>query len=214
MKKILNLITVSFLISIQALIIPISFATYECTLDCGEGEVCSIVTDDAGTETEQCTDDTKDCKTAYRDNYDNCKANAGDDTNAKDDCKETRKEARQNCRNIGAITATTGLEGEDLINSLVPNQSTLFGNDENIKLTEGDLEQELAPQLLKLLVRFSSLIGFALFTFLGIKLILARSDEEAYTSAKNALIHTFVGAIIIAASFGIVVAILQIFNSL
>lgn len=128
---------------------------------------------------------------------------------------ETNKDIRACKRQCRAQFATDeGLTGEELINNLVPNQTDLFGQNSDVKLATGDLEQGLAPRILNILVGFSSVLGLILFTYLGIRLVAARANEEEFTKVKRALTNTFIGAIIIAGSFGAVIGILRIFQQI
>jgi len=159
--------------------------------------------------------DLTDCKDVCSETYKTCKEAADGDNDAKKACRETRGTCKDQCRSIGGVTpSSSSLSSDDLINSLVPSQEILFGNESDISLAEGDIEQELAPKILKLFVKFSGILGFIIFTYIGMKLVFARSNEEEFTAAKQSLIHTFIGAVLIAASFGIVVGILRIFNAL
>lgn len=125
--------------------------------------------------------------------------------------KETRK-CKSQCRQ--QLSQSDGLTSEQIINNLVPNQTDLFGQNSDVQLATGDLEQGLAPRILNIVVSFSSILGLILFTYLGIRLVTARANEEEFTKLKRALTNTFIGAIIIAGSFGVVIGILRIFQQI
>jgi len=196
-QKIIQLLILSLAIYLQVTISSTALADNPPPQNEAE-----LITETEAMNSQECI---KSCKEAYT-----CGVNIF--SKAYKECRSDQKVCKNGCG--GNVSQSTGLQGQELIDELVPSQGSLFGFNEDLSLTDGDLEQELAPRILGLLVKFSGLLGFGIFTYLGIRLVFARSDEETYTSTKNALIHTFVGAIIIAASFGIVLAILQIFNSL
>jgi len=109
-------------------------------------------------------------------------------------------------------------EGSDkefgsLVDQLVPSSSELFEGREDVRLAEGDLETGLVPRLIRILISFSALAAFVLFMYSGIRLVLARHNEEELTKAKTAIIHAVVGAILIAGSFGIIIGLIRLFES-
>lgn len=120
------------------------------------------------------------------------------------------------------------LNFQDKVKLLIPSQESLFDNsrkldlnqdgiidkNEQVRLADGDLEQGLAPRILQLIVNFSGIALVILFTAGGIKLLLARGDEEALTQTKELIVQTIIGTVLITASFGIVLGIINLFNSL
>jgi hypothetical protein len=120
------------------------------------------------------------------------------------------RQCKRDCR--AQFAEEEGLSSQELINNLVPSQNDLFGQGSDVKLATGDLEQGLAPRILNILIAFSAVIGLVLFTYLGVRLSVARNNEEEFTKVKRAITNTFIGAIIIAASFGIVIGILRVFE--
>lgn len=116
----------------------------------------------------------------------------------------------------------------DKVNSLFPTQSQLFDSskrldkngdgkiseEEQLRLTEGDIEQGLAPRLLKILVRFSGLLIFVFITYAGLKLLLSRGNEEELTKTKDLIIQVLIGTLVILGSFAITVGILRFFDSI
>lgn len=108
---------------------------------------------------------------------------------------------------------------EGYIDALVPSQDDLFlGSDKikngEVKLVEKDLEQEVAPRVLRIVVQFSAIAGLILMVFAGVRLILARDNEEEVKKAKDTLVYALVGVIVISGSFAIIVGILRIFDNL
>jgi hypothetical protein len=120
------------------------------------------------------------------------------------------------------------LDSQQRIQRLLPSQEALFDRarradldqsgviDENerIRLADGDLEQELAPRLLSLLIGFSSILIMIFFVFAGARLILSRGDEEALTKTKQLIVQAVIGTFLIVGSFGIIVNIIRLFNAL
>lgn len=129
--------------------------------------------------------------------------------------KPTNRETRQ-CKQACKLELTEeeGLSGQELIDSLTPSQNDLFGVGSDVKLATGDLEQGLAPRILNILVSFSSVLALILFTYLGVRLVVARSNEEEFTKLKRALVNSLVGVVIIAAAFGLVIGVLRIFDKI
>lgn len=132
------------------------------------------------------------------------------------------------------VTNPDSTETQDLSNinetvdQILPSQSDLFDNskkldknndgqiseDEQVRLIEGDLEQEIAPRIVRLFIGFSGLGIMILFTFAGVKLLLSRGNEEELTKTKDLIIHVIIGTAIIAGSFAIIVGVLRFFNSI
>ena len=127
-----------------------------------------------------------------------------------------RSDCRQQFSASAANEAATGIGGH--LDNLIPPQDELFDSssrledDEEVKFAAGDLEQEVVPTFLKIIIQFSSLFIFGLFTYAGIRLILARNDEEALKKAKDTLIYSVVGAAIIGGSLGMIVGVLRLFD--
>lgn len=108
---------------------------------------------------------------------------------------------------------------EEYLDVLVPDQNELFGDSDKldngeVKLAEGDLEQEIAPRFVRIIVQFSALAGLILMVFAGVRLILARDNEEEVKKAKDTMIYALIGVIVISGSFAIIVGILRIFDNL
>lgn len=120
------------------------------------------------------------------------------------------------------------LDSQQRIQRLLPSQEALFDrsrradldqsgtidDDERIRLADGDLEQDLIPRLVSILIGFSSVLIMIFFVFAGARLILSRGDEEAMTKTKQLIVQTLIGTILIVASFGIVVSVIRLFNAL
>ncbi len=108
---------------------------------------------------------------------------------------------------------------DQFLDRLVPDQNELFGDSDKldngeVKLAEGDLEQEIAPRFVRIIVQFSALAGLILMVFAGVRLILARDNEEEVKKAKDTMIYALIGVIVISGSFAIIVGILRIFDNL
>jgi hypothetical protein len=117
---------------------------------------------------------------------------------------------------------------QEKLNILIPSQESLFDNskrndanqdgqisdNERIRLADGDLEQGLAPKLLKILIQFSPIAITVFFVFAGVRLILSRGNEDAYTNTKNMIVQALIGFVLITASFGIIIGIIRLFDSL
>jgi hypothetical protein len=126
------------------------------------------------------------------------------------------------------LTDPAELEFNQKLDQLIPSQSSLFdrskrldadGNgiisvEERIRLADGDLEQGLAPRLLRILIGFSGVALFCFFTYIGVRLLLSRGNEETYTNTKNIAVQVLVGSVLITASFGIVLGVIRFFNAL
>jgi hypothetical protein len=139
---------------------------------------------------------------------------------------QAERDAREAHRD--AEDASDPLSYEEKLELIIPSQGSLFDNskkldtdgdgflDENekIRLADGDLEQGLLPQIIRILIGFSSVGFFAFFTFAGVRLLLARGNEEALTKTKDLIMQGVIGSVIIVGSFGIVIGIVRLFNSL
>lgn len=106
----------------------------------------------------------------------------------------------------------------ELLEELVPSQDDLFDNSHrlqngDVSFADGDLEKEVAPSILRILVTFSAILLMIYFTFLGIRLAISRDNEEVIKKTKDGIINGLIGVVIIAASFGIIVGILRLFDS-
>lgn len=94
------------------------------------------------------------------------------------------------------------------------NQDGIIDKNEQARLADGDLEQGLAPRIIQLLIRFSGIAIMILFTAAGVKLLLSRGNEEALTQTKELIVQVIIGSVLITASFGIILGIINLFNSL
>ena len=114
------------------------------------------------------------------------------------------------------------------VDTLLPSQSDLFDNskkldknkdgvvdeDEQIRLFKGDLEQELAPKIVKFGISISGLAITIFFTYAGVKLLLSRGNEEELTKTKDMIIQALIGTCVILGSFALIVGVIRIFNSI
>ena len=117
---------------------------------------------------------------------------------------------------------------EEKLKILIPSQESLFdfskrndtnqdgviSKDEKIRLADGDLEQGLAPKLLKILIQFSPIAFTIFFVYAGVRLILSRGNEDAYTNTKNMIVEALIGVVLITASFAIIIGVVRLFDSL
>ena len=132
------------------------------------------------------------------------------------ECQARNRAREDSSSSAGAASAATSSPSVD---SLVPSQFDLFGNskrledDESVSFASGDLEQDIAPRFVKIIVSFSAIAAFLLFTYAGIRLILAQHNEEELKKAKDTLMWAVVGSVIIAASFAIILGVFQLFDS-
>jgi amino acid transporter len=109
-------------------------------------------------------------------------------------------------------------EFNDQLQNLFPTQEDLFGEQEDNQspgfFAEGDLEQDLLPRFLRLLVIISGTFITVIFTYVGFRLVLSRDDEAELTNLKNTFAQVVIGTVLILSAFGIVVGIIQYFDSL
>ncbi len=120
------------------------------------------------------------------------------------------------------------IEYQEKLELIIPSQESLFGsskrldtNDngiieegEKFQLADGDLEQGLAPRILRILIAFSGIGFFVLFTYTGVRLILSRGNEETYAALKDQIVQLVIGTVLITASFGIILGVLRFFNNI
>ena len=79
--------------------------------------------------------------------------------------------------------------------------------DKNIQFVEEDLETKVLPRILRIIFSLSSLLIMIIFVYAGIRLVFSQGDEEELSHAKNMLIYSIVGAVIIMISFGLVTGV-------
>lgn len=106
---------------------------------------------------------------------------------------------------------------QNTLNQLLPNQTQLFGNESDSntnQFAEGDLEQDILPRVLRLLVTISGVAITLIFTYVAFQLAISRGDEAKLTSLKNTFTQIIIGTVLILSAFAIVVGILQYFDSL
>ena len=77
----------------------------------------------------------------------------------------------------------------------------------NVQFVEGDLETEVLPRVLRIIFSLSSLLIMIIFVYAGIRLVFAQGDDEELGNAKNMLVYSIVGAVIIMISFGLVTGV-------
>jgi hypothetical protein len=120
------------------------------------------------------------------------------------------------------------IEYQEKLELIIPSQESLFDsskrldtNDngiieegEKLRLADGDLEQGLAPRILRILIAFSGIGFFVLFTYTGVRLILSRGNEETYAALKDQMVQLVIGTVLITASFGIILGVIRFFNNI
>lgn len=110
---------------------------------------------------------------------------------------------------------TTEKSYQDTLDSLLPNQNTLFqGDDNKNQLATGDLEQDVIPRFLRLLILLSGMGITVIFVYVAFRLVIARDDESQLTNLKNTFTHIVIGTVVILSSFAIILGIIQYFDSL
>lgn len=120
------------------------------------------------------------------------------------------------------------IEYQEKLELIIPSQESLFDSSkrldtnnngvieegEKLRLADGDLEQGLAPRILRILIAFSGIGFFVLFTYTGVRLILSRGNEETYAALKDQIVQLVIGTVLITASFGIILGVLRFFNNI
>lgn len=110
---------------------------------------------------------------------------------------------------------TTEKSYQNTLDSLLPNQNTLFqGDDNKNQLATGDLEQDVIPRFLRLLILLSGMGITVIFVYVAFRLVIARDDESQLTNLKNTFTHIVIGTVVILSSFAIILGIIQYFDSL
>lgn len=78
------------------------------------------------------------------------------------------------------------------------------------EVPKGDLLEDFIPQLVRLLFRFASLAVFVSFVVSGLMFVMAFSNEERVTKAKQMLYWSLVGFAFVVLAFAVVKAITDI----
>ncbi len=99
------------------------------------------------------------------------------------------------------------------LDDLFPTETELFGEEQG-NFAQGDLEQDIVPRLLRLLVIISGTFITLIFTYMGFRLVLARDDDAELTNLKNTFTQVVIGTVLILSAFALVVGIVQYFDSL
>lgn len=99
------------------------------------------------------------------------------------------------------------------LDKLFPTETDLFGEEKD-NFAQGDLEQDVIPRVLRLMIILSGTAITLIFTYMGFRLVLARDDEAALTNLKNTFTQVVVGTILILSAFAIVVGIIEFFDAL
>lgn len=104
---------------------------------------------------------------------------------------------------------------QDTLDKLLPTQSKLFNKNTNQnQLATGDLEQDIIPRFLRLLVLLSGMAITIIFTYVAFRLVLAKDDETQLTNLKTTFTQIIIGTMVILSSFAIILGIIQYFDSL
>lgn len=104
-------------------------------------------------------------------------------------------------------------EFSESLDKLFPDETELFGSEKD-NFAQGDLEQDILPRFLRLLVIISGTFITLIFTYVGFKLVISRDDEAELTNLKNTFTQVVIGTVIILGAFAIVIGIIQYFDSL
>ena len=118
---------------------------------------------------------------------------------------------------------------QSLKDALVPKQTDFLQNSKNldtnntrkiddeekvIQFTEGNLETQVIPRIIKFILYASFLIFTGIFIYAGTILATSQGDETTYTEIKNLIVNTLIGAGFILASYAIVIGIISILTNL
>jgi hypothetical protein len=85
---------------------------------------------------------------------------------------------------------------------------------ENLNFVSEDLETKVFPKTLKFIFQISSFLIMIIFVYAGIRLVLSQGEEEELKTAKNMLLYSVIGAVIIMASFALVTGLVGYLSSL
>lgn len=83
-----------------------------------------------------------------------------------------------------------------------------------VPLPKGDLFTKIIPQVLRLLLYAMGLVILVVLTYAGIRLVIARGNEEQITKVKELVVQILLGIAIVGAAYGIVSGILSVFSKL
>ncbi len=131
----------------------------------------------------------------------------------------------------GAVDQDTQSKYETLRNSLIPKQEDFIQHSKNldtinpdkkldadekqqIVFTEGDLETEILPRIIKIITYSSFLIFTGIFIYAGARLLTSYGDEAVYTEVKNLILNTIIGVAIILSSYAIIYGVIQILKNI
>lgn len=85
---------------------------------------------------------------------------------------------------------------------------------EDLTFVSEDLETKVFPKTLKFIFQTSSFLIMIIFIYAGIRLVLSQGEEEELKTAKNMLLYSIIGAVIIMASFALVTGLVGYLSSL
>jgi len=119
---------------------------------------------------------------------------------------------------------------QELLNELVPKQEDFIQNSKNldvnnnqkvdenekkaIQFTEGDVETQVIPRIIKFIIYASFLIFTGIFIYAGALLATSQGNENTYTEIKNLIVNTLIGVGFILAAYAIVVGVIGILTNL
>lgn len=74
----------------------------------------------------------------------------------------------------------------------------------------GDLQTEILPSAIKILLGLVGTVTFAVFSYAGVMLVIAQGKEEDITKFKNILIWSLVGLVFIVTAYALVRGVMNI----
>lgn len=81
--------------------------------------------------------------------------------------------------------------------------------DNSAKLPSGDISTQFLPQVIKTILSVTGVIVFVMFILSGIFFLTARGNDDQLGKAKNILIYSLVGVVIIAVSYAIILGVTE-----
>lgn len=119
---------------------------------------------------------------------------------------------------------------QQLRNSLIPKQTDFIQKSKNLDIdgdqkvseseqkqilfTEGNVETQILPRILKIIIYSSILIFTGIFIYAGIILVISNGNETSYTEVKNLIVNTLIGVGVILGSYAIIYGIVTILQNL
>lgn len=119
---------------------------------------------------------------------------------------------------------------QQLRESLIPKQSDFIQKSKNLDIdgnqkvseseqkqilfTEGNLETQILPRILKIIIYSSILIFTGIFIYAGMILVISNGNESSYTEVKNLIVNTLIGVGVILGSYAIIYGLVTILQNL